>query len=273
MKLLLLGCLLQTQPVLASKNLSTFFQASISHDDIIDGNELYTEFSLSTKWTKGINRHSNFSVRGKISTQQYKNFNNDDRNNLELQLAYNFQASNGYFSPFYSAQFKVINSQGNKNYETDKVSLTIIRRQSLSNTIELTAGFKTQKHSGTENRTINSLFLNTDFILNYQTIFYMGLNLADEEIAIKSASSNAPLPNDQFGFRESDISSHHSINDVGLNNPNASSIDSDNTSISVGLIFQLDNKNSFDFLLRKNSYKTSSTLSNSIILIDYFYKF
>lgn len=273
MTLLLLGSLLFSQPILASKNLSAFFQASINSDDIIDNNELYTKFSLSTKWTKGLDRHSNFSVRGKASTQQYKNFNHDNRNELELQLAYNFQASNGYFSPFYSTQFKTINSQGNKNYETNKTSLAIIRRQSLSNIIELTVGFKTQKHSGTENRTINSLFLNTDFILNYQTLFYLGLNLASEEIAIKSASSNAPLPNEPFGSRVSDSSSHHSINEVASNDPNARSIDSDNTSISLGLIHQLDNRNSFDFLLMKNSYKTSSTLANTIISIDYFYKF
>jgi len=262
-----------TQSAYAAKNNKTFLQLSTNYDDILKNNEYYTVLSLSSKWTHGINRHSNFSTRGKISTKNYTASNDDNRNKMELQIAYNYQVSKGYYSPTYSAQLKVIKEIGDNDYETNKLSLAFIRRQPITNTIELSLGFKTQEHSGTEKRTINSLFLNTDFILNYQTLIYIGLNISDENIDINNPNNNVGASNKQLVSNNVSISSHHSVITPTINNPNSSNISSDNTSISMGLIYQIKPQHSLDFLYMRNNYTTDSTLKNTIFSIDYFYKF
>jgi len=273
--ILLIISLSFSSSLLALNNLTTYLQFSLNLDDIIDDNKIYKQFALISKWTQGINRYSNVTTRGKFSSKQYQNSDVDDRNDLELQLAYHYQVANGYFSPVYTAQFIAINSQNAYRYDTNKLSLAFIRKQPISNVIELSIGFKTQKHSGTENRTINSFFLNIDLILSFQTLIYLGLNIADENIDLKT-SNPSPTPaiiQNQSQVRSDDISSHHSIVEQSINNPNANSVASDNTSLSIGIIYQIDNTHTFDLLLMKNSYKTSSTLDNTIVSIDYFYKF
>lgn len=257
------------QPTFAAKNLNTYFNFSVNYDDLIVNNKIYSQASLSTKLTQGINRNSNFSTRIGILKKQYTELSNEDRDQIELQLAYNYQASQGYFSPTYSIQLKAINEKGNNDIETDKISLTFLTRKPLTNKVELSLGFKKQDHTGSSPREINSVFINTDFFLSHHAIIYTGLNVSTETTSSISTSSNTPSI-DHTNARPSDISSHHPI--PVTSNPNSSESESDGKSFSLGVIYQVDSHHTFDALYRINDYDSESSLNN-VIKLDYFYKF
>lgn len=249
----------------------TNFQTSITHDDLIQHNELYLAYWLSTKYLKSIDRNSNLSARFKIGKKQYFKYSLDNRDQVELQFDYQLQRNNGYFSPLYTTRLQLLNEQGNNNYGSDRIALSIFKQRALSDKSELTLGYKYQNTSSHVDREIHSFFVNYDFILDYQKLIYIGLNIADEKIEVSTSSSAASL--DSLA-RKDDISAHHNITiSPGSGSSSNSIVDSDNNSLILGMVYKVSSQHAFDLLWMLNHYKSNTTINNQIISLDYFYQF
>ncbi|MBL7002767.1 MAG: hypothetical protein ISR69_01900 [Gammaproteobacteria bacterium] len=254
---------LNSPAINAAKPLSVSLQTTLTSDDINSANKIYTGLWSNINWTEGLSRNSNYTLGLKVGTKQYSNDSTANRNEVGLNVTYRHQASSGYFSPLYSAKFSYLNSTGDNNFDLDQTYVAFYRKQPLSNQFELTLGLKYQRDSGSEERTVTSIFANTDYILSYQTIIYFGINISDEDITIVQATSPRPV-----------AARHHSLSG---NTSSATStnniVNSDNNSLSVGMVHQINDQHSIDLLLMRNTYKTSTNVNNDIFSIDYFYKF
>lgn len=284
LKLLIIvsSCTLFSSQLMA-QGFKTNIQSTLTTGKNNGSNETYTGIWLNSKKNIGLTRHSLVSLKGKFGGQFYKDDTSPDITDLELQASYLYQPSSGYFSPLYLAKlkYKTENFSGvseNKN----KTSISFFRSQPISNQIEFAIGYKFEQEDGIVSIDSHHLTFNADYNYSIKNLFYFNVNFSDEDLTASSSSADidsdfTARPLDSSGGHLPGEAGHHIDTDVGSSN---NVFSSNNSSISIGTIYSLSEKHSFDIAFIKHFYKVTNddthatTKSNSsYFAIDYFYHF
>jgi len=267
---------------LAAKGLNSSVQTTLTTGKNNGVNETYTGIWLNTKKNIGLSRNSLLSLKGKIGVKTYIDETSANVTDFNVSAAYLYQPSSGFYSPLYSAklQLKQENFKGIST-NTNKTSLSLFRSQPLNNQIRIALGYKLEQEKGVSNIDSQSLIFNLDFTADLKSLYYFNINLSDEDL---SAGSNSAAKSSSNTANRVDIASGHLPGENGHNIGNTGSannvFNSSNSSISIGTIYTLSNRHSFDIALIKHFYRvtneTSNTTSNSsssYFAVDYFYHF
>ncbi len=245
-------------------------------------NETYAGLWFNSKKNIGLTRNSLISLKGSLGGKTYQDKTSANVTDFLLSANYLYQPSAGFFSPLYSAkiQYKQESFEGTST-NTDKTSLSLFRSQPLNSKIKLAFGYKIEQETGTSDIDTQSLVFNLDYTHNFQSLYYFNLNVSDEDqnITLNTNNPGSPKP-----AQRTDIAGGHLPGENGHtvtnSNSNNNIFNSSNSSISIGTVYTINERHSFDIALIKHFYKVTneatnatSNSSSSYFAIDYFYHF
>ncbi|MDJ0834016.1 MAG: hypothetical protein QNJ69_10875 [Gammaproteobacteria bacterium] len=231
----------------------------------------FTQVTASVHRSLGITRNSLFHLSADLYSRSYGDTEIQDREGILGEVLYSYIPTGGYTRPIYSAGFRLeTQSSDNIEQEFDEITLILATTLRLDDRTSVTAGFEfIDKSLDDRDTDILGLFVNSDFRINDQWLWYLNLKLQDEDNEADSPVASTPASTAQRDV----YAMSHGGGPVTVGNPDLPS--SDNTYIMIGVNYALSARHTLDLSFERQEYALSDNndVEGDIISLDYFFKF
>ncbi len=251
----------------------TTLQVSLGNEEIgSDFDDTFTQLTASVHRSLGLTRNSVFHLSADLYTRSYSDNEDKDYDGILGEVIYSYVPTGGFTKPVYSAGLRY-ETQSSDNFEQDFDEITLILATTLriDDITSVTAGFEIiEKSLEDSDSDILGLFVNTDFRINDQFLWYVNLKFQDEDNEADSSAIASAAPS--LALRDA-FAGGHLPSEISVGTPDLPS--SDNTYITIGINYALSAKHTIDLSLESTEYALSgdTEIEGDVISLDYFYKF
>ena len=256
-------CVQATPPVFT-------LQAGVGVEDFDGEEDTFFNVTANALFSEGLSRKSMLNFIAEVSSYHYRKDKNDENSaeKLFLEGKYSYTPRAGFSVPTYSIALRQLEEyKKDSDSDASTTSLVLSIGYRIDDQTNVLGGLRFSEKSSMEDSSESAVFVNLDYLLSEKWMLYTTLIVADEEIDSEGGGGMGGRP---AAGRLAAMG--HTTS--GPPSPAGSTIDYDNTWLTIGAGYVIDGQNSLDAAVSARTYESSDNeIDSNVITLDYFYRF